>query len=280
MELEHNTTFSNLPVITAMKNIIYVHDYWSKWHSSVTNELIFLMNGSLELTYDNIAHVVYSGEIALLPYPVLHREEFSDKINLEAFFIHFNWKHENEFFSLVNNENIKNLSPDVRFEVNTIINSLRSITNLKGSNRLLAQSRFNLLLTLIYCDIKTVSNSNNQVNSAQKQFLIKQAQFYMEANLAKNITLDDIADYLEVSKFHISRIFKSELNLTLFEYLNDLRMRVALELLHEGRLYISEIALRTGFSNRKYFSKVFKKFYGESPTKYSPQKPASKKNPK
>lgn len=52
-------------------------------------------------------------------------------------------------------------------------------------------------------------------------------------------------------------------------------MRIALQLLREGRLYISEIARKTGFSNRKYFSKVFKKFYGEAPTRYSHQKSES-----
>ena len=275
MKSNHNTILNDLPVIKAMHDAIYIHDYWSKWHTSTTNEFVFLLNGSLELTCKDNSYVAYPGDITVLPHSTVHREEFSDKISLEAFFVHFTWKHDDEFFSLVNNENIKNLSPDVRFEVNTIINSLRSITNLKGSNRLLAQSRFNLLLTLIYCDIKAVSKLNDQANSAKKQHLIRQARFYMEANFSKDITLDDIADYLKVSKFYISRIFKSELNLTLFDYLNEIRMRIALELLREGRLYISEIATKTGFSNRKYFSKVFKKFYGEPPSKYHVHKSVS-----
>jgi AraC-like DNA-binding protein len=263
--------FSKSPAIKAMQEVIYIHDYWSKWHSSTAIELIFIMNGSLELLYEDAPSVIiYPGDIALLPSKVLHREEFSDKINLKAFFIHFAWDYEQDFFSVVDNENIKHLSPDVRFEVNTIINSLRSIPNLEDNNRLIARSRFNLLLTLIYCDIKDASAISSKTDYLKKQRLVKEAQHYIEANLSKSITLDDIADYLKVSKFYVSRIFKSELKLTPYEYITDLRMKIALQLLREGRLYISEIAAQTGFSDRKYFSKVFKKFYGESPTKYHP----------
>lgn len=262
-----------MPAIKAMMEVIYIHDYWSKWHTSSATELIFIMNGSLELIYENAPPVIiYPGDIALLPANTSHREEFSDKINLKAFFVHFRWKYEEDFFALVSNEKIRHLSPDVRFEVNTIINSLRSIINLKGNNRLLAQARLNLLLTLIYCDIQATSKLNIQTDYAKKQHLIRQAQSYMEAHLPQNITLEDVANYLKISKFYLSRIFKSELNLTPYEYLNDLRMRIALQMLREGRLYISEIAAKTGFSNRKYFSKVFKKFYGEPPTKYSHNK--------
>lgn len=269
--------FSHMPVIKAMMEVIYIHDYWSKWHASAATELIFIMNGSLELINENADSItIYPGDIALLPNHTLHRDEFSDKINLKAFFVHFKWKYDEEFFSKVNNESIKHLSPDIRFEVINIINSLRSITSVKGSNRLIAQSRLNLLLTLIYCDIKASSGLNIKADYAKKQRLIKQTQSYMEAHLTKGFTFDDVADYLKVSKFYISRVFKSELNLTPYEYLNDLRMQIALQLLREGRLYISEIAARTGFSDRKYFSKVFKKFYGEPPSKYSLQKTEGK----
>ena len=260
--------FSEIPIIKAMEDRVYCHDFWTKWHISSANELIYLMNGSIKLTYDNQSHVISSGEIALLPLECLHREEFSDKVSLDTFFVHFSWAHQKKFFSLVNNINIKKLSPNIRFEVHTIINSLRAITNLHGNNRLLAQARLNLLLTIIYCDIKNISASIEQQEFAKRQQLVRRAKSYLNANFSKNISLEDIADYLNVSKFYISRIFKTETRMSLFEYLNDYRMRVALQLLREGRLYISEIAANTGFSDRKYFSKVFKKFYGEPPTRY------------
>jgi AraC-like DNA-binding protein len=272
MRLEKDTFFSEIPTIVAMEDGVYEHDFWTKWHTSTVNELIFLMNGLLKITYNNHCNVVAPGEIGLLPADCLHREEFSDKINLETFFIHFNWKHQKEFFSVVNSINLKKLSPGTRFEVHTIINSLRSITNLNGNNRLLAQARLNLLLTIIYCDIRTISGSIEQQEFAKRQQLVKRAKSYMNANFSKNISLDDIAEYLKVSKFYVSRIFKAETNMSLFEYLNDYRMRVALQLLREGRLYISEIAESTGFSNRKYFSNVFKKFYGKPPTKFVAKK--------
>ena len=269
MQAQSNNTFDSLPDITAMEDRVYSHDFWTKWHRSTANELIFIMNGSMRLAFNDESYQIFPGDISLLPANTVHREEFSDKINLDTFFVHFHWKHHEQFFKVVNNNNIKHLSPDVRFEVHTIINSLRAITNLRNDNRLLAQARLNLLLTIIYCDIERHSSSLVEQESAKRQCLIRQAKSYMNANFSKNISLDDVADYLKVSKFYISRVFKSETNLSLFEYLNDYRMRIALQLLQEGRLYISEIAEQTGFSDRKYFSKVFRKFYGEAPTKYS-----------
>ena len=275
MKPDKTTIFSKMPIIKAMEDRVYGHDFWTKWHTSTVNELIFLMNGSIKLTYDNYSHIISPGEIALLPADCIHKEEFSDKVDLETFFIHFKWEHQKEFFSVVNNINIKKLSPGIRFETHTIINSLRSITNLNGNNRLLAQARLNLLLTIIYCDIETISGSLEQKEFAKRQQLVRRAKSYMNANFSKNISLDDIAEYLNMSKFYISRIFRTETGMTPFEYLNDYRMRIALQLLREGRLYISEIAVKTGFSDRKYFSKVFKKFYGEPPSKYHVHKSVS-----
>ena len=64
----------------------------------------------------------------------------------------------------------------------------------------------------------------------------------------------------------MSRIFSRESDFSLFEYLNDVRMRKARELLHEGRHIVADVAYMTGFEDSNYFSKVYKRYYGHSPS--------------
>lgn len=74
--------------------------------------------------------------------------------------------------------------------------------------------------------------------------------------------------HLQVSPFYLSRVFSQESDFSLFEYLTEVRINEAKKLLSDGRLLVSEVAQRTGYDNGNYFSKVFRRKVGCSPSKY------------
>lgn len=90
---------------------------------------------------------------------------------------------------------------------------------------------------------------------------------FIETNLAKDITLDDLARYTNYSVAHICRTFKEITNNTLIGYINEKRIQKAKSLLKEEKT-IKEIALEVGFYNYSYFYKTFKKSTGLSPEDY------------
>ena len=102
-------------------------------------------------------------------------------------------------------------------------------------------------------DIKTVSNL---------VFL------YMEKHHSEKISADNIAAALNMSYRSLARKFKSETGKTLSESLNETRLSAAENLLIQSSLPLYEIALRCGYENEYYFSNIFKKQKGISPSKF------------
>ena len=90
----------------------------------------------------------------------------------------------------------------------------------------------------------------------------------MEDNYQKPLKLADIAQTAEMSEQHICRLFKKNIKTSPIDYLNQIRINRAKELLSYSDSTIAEIAANVGFSDSSYFSVVFKKYEGISPAEY------------
>lgn len=92
---------------------------------------------------------------------------------------------------------------------------------------------------------------------------------YIEKNLDKNFTLDELAKVANFSKFHFHRIFYSIIGETLFNFIQRIRLEKAASfLLTQINKPITTIALECGFSDSSIFSKSFKKFFKISPSDF------------
>lgn len=91
---------------------------------------------------------------------------------------------------------------------------------------------------------------------------------YIRQNYSQEIKLENLSHIFYISKEHISRSFKKQYNINLFDYIANLRIEKAKELLLKTQMSIEEIAVKTGFSNGNYFSKTFKKLTGLAPSEY------------
>lgn len=91
---------------------------------------------------------------------------------------------------------------------------------------------------------------------------------FIERNLSHDISLEDAAECAHVSPTYFSRLFKKNMQETFVSYVKRRRMERAKELLAESDLPITNIALDLSFQDTNYFSKVFRKEVGMSPTEY------------
>lgn len=91
---------------------------------------------------------------------------------------------------------------------------------------------------------------------------------YIEKNYSRDISLNDIADALNVNSSYLSRIFKNDTGQNIVEYLNKIRIEKAASLINEGKLPLKEIAFNVGIQNYYYFFKLYKKFTGITPGEY------------
>lgn len=98
--------------------------------------------------------------------------------------------------------------------------------------------------------------------------LVKNAQEYIRDHLTDDLNLKLVAEKVGVSTAYLSTLFSQQLGCGFVDYLNKTRIEYASNYLQDGRMKIYEIAFLVGFHDEKYFSRVFKKVMGQSPTEY------------
>lgn len=98
--------------------------------------------------------------------------------------------------------------------------------------------------------------------------LAEKARKYVVEHIEDCISLQETAEYVGVSAGYLSTIFKREFNQSFVDYVNETKMEYACRYLEEGNQMVMEIAYRLGYENAYYFSKVFRKYIGMSPTDY------------
>jgi YesN/AraC family two-component response regulator len=95
---------------------------------------------------------------------------------------------------------------------------------------------------------------------------------YIEKNISRKISLDDLAGQINLQSTYFSNLFQKSFGIPPIKYLNSKRMEKAQRLLLYSNKNLAEIALQTGIDDVFYFSKLFKKHVGVSPDQYRKQK--------
>lgn len=90
---------------------------------------------------------------------------------------------------------------------------------------------------------------------------------YLNNNINKEITIDELSLLFYFNKTYIMKKFKKELNISICEYINTIRIYNSLPYFKEDNFILS-IAFKNGFNSLEYFSEIFKKNMGVSPTIY------------
>ena len=94
---------------------------------------------------------------------------------------------------------------------------------------------------------------------------------YIETNIHRKLSLKMIADYLHMNESTLSRMFKNETGVNVNYYINERKMKKAMELLSRQDSMIKDVALAVGIEDQLYFNKVFKKYYNISPSEFKKQ---------
>ena len=132
------------------------------------------------------------------------------------------------------------------------------------TENLYIDSLFNTLclhLTKRYCtSTKTLENINNGL----PPFLYRRLDEYIQANLARNLTLAEMAQVLNLSTSHLTRLFKRSKGISLYQYVICCRISRAKQLL-KHKLAIAEIPTQVGFADQSHLTHHFKRHVGMTP---------------
>ncbi len=269
------------------------------WQISEREHIILVINsGHCNISFNNKTYTLQKDDIFFIPQNRSYtRTPINDEM-CDITYMHFSFdedcvecddmnKLKNTLISLKNQSELKMLNGELCTFDNILC--LGNMNQLKGKQKtrfrdavkeLSKHSGINkpFLQSLSLCKILTIlsneviykiltdSDTDNILTTPKK---LRHCIDYISRNYASNITLDELAKYSNVSKQQLIRYFKSTLNTTPMQYITEYKITHAKKMLfYHSELTINEIALELGFDNQHYFSKVFKKTTGETPSEY------------
>ncbi len=240
-------------------------------------------NGALRAliqTEGSVAHVddIPQGCIYEDNYPVETEKELFDATEKgdhdrqqKAAMKYFDWMTDNYAQAL----------PDIQLKVLEFVIRAETISY-RGSNEIYHfRSRADYLPTILEIGtdmdglkawfLKKTSDAVKQVSESMDKrtnSTVDKAKEYINENYAKDISLDDVSREVDISPYYFSKVFKEETGENFIEYLTNIRIEKAKELLIETDLSMKEICGSIGYSDPNYFSRTFKKNTGVTPTEY------------
>ena len=163
---------------------------------------------------------------------------------------------------------------NVRFSVITFLKGLGCDTEgmePENTEEILAESGKNIESAIAYVE-KMVSQAitiRDQNSGNKNRSILKTAVDFIESHyMEEEISLNTVANVANVSANHFSALFSQNMGQTFIEYLTSLRMNKAKELLRCTGMRSSEIAGEIGYKDAHYFSYLFKKTQGMTPSDY------------
>jgi signal transduction histidine kinase/DNA-binding response OmpR family regulator len=142
------------------------------------------------------------------------------------------------------------------FEINSLLENIR--------NRLYLRQQ----IRLKYTHNSIIPETDKPTTSADDAFLFKLNQVITDNMGNEGLNIEFISQKLGISRASLYNRLKALTDMGANEYVNKLRIEKAMELLRKNELNITEIAEYTGFSTSRYFSTIFKKYTGITPTQY------------
>lgn len=122
------------------------------------------------------------------------------------------------------------------------------------------------LLNILVTAIQNIKRDNNTYN--HKNDVIENARKFINDNFANDITLEDVAKHVYLSPIYFSSYFKKKTGEKYSDYLQNIKIKKAMELLEDTDVKIPTISEMSGFRDVNYFHKIFKNQIGLTPSEY------------
>ncbi|MDF2984669.1 MAG: hypothetical protein K0R50_179 [Eubacterium sp.] len=116
--------------------------------------------------------------------------------------------------------------------------------------------------------IEFVTKSISEAREKKTNSLIAKAVDFIKENYRKEITLEDVSREVNLSPHYFSKLFKDEMGENFIDYLTTLRINTAKEIMKSSLMSVKEICYEIGYGDPNYFSRIFKKAVGITPTEY------------
>ena len=248
-----------------------VHNFW---------ELVYVIEGKVSITADRYIYELESNQVVFHKPGEFHGIWSSGTIKPQVFIITFNFnkgmKELENFIGKVgkkaNNlielliEETKGLSTKFNIEKET-----SQLVWVDGKELAVEQAIKNYLELFIIEVLRQIDVEGHQSIARsmgeEGSKIYEEVVSYIHTNLFTSLDVQNICDCCNVSRSTLKKIFKKYVGIGIMEYVNQMKMNKAMQLLEEG-LTVREVAETLAFSSQHYFAYAFKNLVGMTPSEY------------
>ena len=135
-----------------------------------------------------------------------------------------------------------------------------------ATSSLEAESRFAWVMTQLIKWYADVSYTEQKLGKEKK--LVEQVCSYIHENFVNGVSLNELAQHVALSPYHLLRVFRAEVGMPPYVYLENIRVRHAQKLIEEGKP-LADVAMESGFSSQSHMTRHFKRIIGVTPGRYA-----------
>lgn len=246
----------------------------SHLHSSL--ELLYVISGTISVTIQKQTKQLEQGDFSIVFPNVIHSyDSQSDSmdnksqvliaicgLNLTGDFL----KKVTRYYPLDPFIRSGHLHANVSYAMEQL-----DIERQNGLNLSACAALLQLILSRTIPDMKLLKNNDIESYDLTHRIVTYVSEYFQEP-----MTLADLAGHLNVSKYHLSRVFSSKLNTSFNKYLNYIRLNYAVTLIQSTDLSLTRIGIDSGFESQRTFNRAFREVYHMSPSEYRQNSSAAK----
>ncbi|MFD2615653.1 AraC family transcriptional regulator [Paenibacillus gansuensis] len=240
-----------------------VHPKWSIGKGRGCDTLVYVSDGKVLYCVNNERLELEKGEVLYIPSS-MERAWMSQPGKLhQKYTINFIWEEqppENTLHIIKKDEMLRIKPRNAPYYKQRFANLFIQWLGKRSYFELMAKFLLSELFILI------AQESTEHRASPSKERLVWNIQDYMLHNYRKNITIEELASLAEISPNYVTVLFKSVVGTTPIQYLHQIRINTALDLLKNTQMTVGDIAEYLGYCDQAYFNRIFKKWMGIAPS--------------
>lgn len=238
------------------------------WHNSL--EILIPIYGKLELWINGISEIISAGNAYIINSKDVHAiSAVKNEKVYKGYALQIDYEYLKICCSKIDTKRFE--QPDEKINkkiMRILIEIIRFYDNTGEYNDLRIRSYCQMLVYILLNNLAIDKKNCFKVRDSKCKDRIVKIIKYIENNYQDDLSLSIIAKQFDISEGYLAKIFKENLNLTVKEYLNQIRLQHAKEDLVDTDYPLIDIAYKNGFPNIKSFNKIFKGLNQISPKMY------------
>ena len=272
-----------LPLYTETKNNLQIElrpSVHASPHLHKSLEIVYVTKGTLELGVGENLYHMETGDLGVVFPELIHHYQVFDSAECEAYYLLASPSMADAFGSVMHQKSpeypviaAEKVHPDIRYALDTLYDLEKDIPiHYKWQTEKSSKDRIREVLQQAYVNV-IMARSLPCITLIDKSMvgsddIIYRMVSYITGKFRESLTMTQMAHDLGISPYALSRIFSGTFHRNFNQYLNEVRLEYAAELLHRTDEPITDICMDVGFWSQRTFNRVFMEHFHTSPREF------------